>query len=376
MNDLQILLVEDDEDDFILTKALLNEMEGLHPTIEWIDSYDVALAEMLQNRHSVYLLDYRLGAEDGLSLLREATTLGCRGPMILLTGQGDHEIDLDAMRAGAADYLIKSEITAPLLERSIRYSIQQKRSEAELAELKQRLAESQEVERLHMAQELHDGPLQDLIGIRFHLGVVTNVIHQPPVDQQLQDVQENLQTVIHALRTMCRDLRPPALAPFGLEQAIRAHAQNFQQNSPDIAVALELDEDRQTLPERVRLALYRIYQHALTNIATHAGASNVRVIFRLTEQQLYLRIVDDGRGFKPPTRWLEFVREGHFGLAGAAERAEAIGGLLELTSAPDVGTSLTVTVPRHQIDVHETARERLDGGRLQDEQMSFETLKY
>ncbi|HRW05197.1 MAG TPA: response regulator [Caldilineaceae bacterium] len=346
MNQLHILLVEDDEDDFVLTRDLLRETEGFLPVVDWLDNYQSALAAMTQNEYDVYLLDYRLGAKDGLSLLREANAQGCRGPIILLTGQGDHDIDLEAMRAGAADYLIKSEITAPLLERSIRYSIEQKRSEAELAELKQRLAESQEVERLHLAQELHDGPLQDLIGIRFHIGVITNVMGKPQIETQLQNVQKNLQTVIHSLRALCRELRPPALAPFGLEQAIRAHAKNFQESHPHIAIALDLDEDRQTLPERVRLALYRIYQHALANIAIHADASNVRVIFRLDEEQVYLRIIDDGRGFQLPARWIEFAREGHFGLAGAAERAEAIGGLLDVVTAPDMGTSLSVSAPR------------------------------
>jgi len=347
MNRLNILLVEDDEDDFILTRDLLLATEGFVPSVEWIDTYQGALVEMGYNRHDVYLLDYRLGAEDGLSLLREAAAQGCRGPMILLTGQGDHDIDLEAMRAGAADFLIKSEITAPLLERSIRYSIEQKRSEAELAELKQRLAESQEVERLHLAQELHDGPLQDLIGIRFHLGAVTNLIQQPHHEPQLASVQQNLQNVIHSLRALCRELRPPSLTPFGLEQAIRAHAKNYQESYPNIAIALDLDEDRQILPERMRFALYRIYQHALSNIAIHAEASNIRIIFRLDKEQVYLRIIDDGRGFQPPARWIELAREGHFGLAGAAERAEAVGGVLEVTSAPDMGTTLTVTAPYH-----------------------------
>lgn len=349
MNQLRILMVEDDEDDFIITSELLHESEVFLPKIEWLDNYQSALRAMVQNSYDVYLLDYRLGAEDGLSLLREANAQGCRGPIILLTGQDDHHIDLEAMRAGAADYLIKSEITAPLLERSIRYSLEQKRSEADLAELKQRLAESQEVERLHLAQELHDGPLQDLIGIRFHLGVITNVIQQPEQETQLQNVQSNLQTVIHSLRALCRELRPPALAPFGLEQAIRAHAQKFRETHPTIAIALDLDEDRQLLPERVRLALYRIYQNALSNVAIHAEASNVRVIFTLDSTHVTLRIIDDGRGFHLPTRWIEFVREGHFGLAGAAERAEAIGGMLEVFSAPDMGTSLHVTAPRQVI---------------------------
>lgn len=342
---LSILVVEDDEDDFILTRDLLCSTKDFLPEVHWVNTYHQALAEMGHNRYDIYLLDYRLGAENGLSLLREATTLGCRGPVILLTGQSDHYIDIEAMHAGAADYLVKSEITATLLERAIRYAIEQNRSAAELTELKQRLANSQEVERLHLAQELHDGPLQDLIGLRFHLGAIINVNKQTQTEEQLERIQDNLQIVIHAIRTLCRELRPPALGPFGLEQAIRAHAKTFQESYPNIVVALDLIEDRQSLPEQVRLALYRIYQHALSNVALHAEASNIRVIFRVNEAQLYLRIIDDGCGFQLPERWIEFVRDGHFGLAGAVERAESIGGALEIISAPDMGTSLTVTAP-------------------------------
>ncbi|MEZ4663992.1 MAG: response regulator [Caldilineaceae bacterium] len=346
MERIRILLVEDDEDDFVLTRDLLRDAEGMTPDVDWITTYDQALAEMARNRHDVYLLDYRLGAGDGLSLLYEAMQQGCRKPVILLTGQGDHHIDLEAMRAGAADYLVKGEITAPLLERSIRYSIEQKRAEAELAELKQRLTESQEGERLHLAQELHDGPLQELIGLRFHLGVIANAMPADQFGEQLQNVQGSLQQVIHSLRLLCRELRPPALAPFGLEQAIRAHAQNFKAQHPAIDVELDLHEDRQELPERVRLALYRIYQHALANVATHADASNVRVSFQMHEQSVHLRILDDGRGFHVPARWIELAREGHLGLVGSAERAEAIGGVLHVVSGPDLGTSLSVIAPR------------------------------
>src|SRR5437660_3190035 len=79
---------------------------------------------MERNHHVVYLVDYRLGGRNGLDLLREARERGCRGPIILLTGQGEREVDLEAMKAGAADYLIKGQIDAAQLERSIRYAIE------------------------------------------------------------------------------------------------------------------------------------------------------------------------------------------------------------------------------------------------------------
>jgi two-component system CheB/CheR fusion protein len=124
---IRVLLVEDDEDDYLLTRDLLAELPGNRFHLERASTYEAALKVMGTNRHDVYLLDYRLGARTGLELLREAVQSGCQGPMILLTGQGDREVDLEAMKGGAADYLIKGQINASLLERSIRYAIEGQR---------------------------------------------------------------------------------------------------------------------------------------------------------------------------------------------------------------------------------------------------------
>ena len=346
MEQIRILLVEDDEDDYFLTEDLLSEVRGPCFDLEWVDEVDEALEKMLAMEHDVYLIDYRMGASDGLELLRTAIARGCKAPIILLTGQGDHEVDVEAMEAGAVDYLVKGEINASALERSIRYAIQRKKVEAELAETQQRLADSREEERLHLAQELHDGPLQDLIGARFQLGVLKRLISNEKALTQLQSAQDNLHIVMETLRTMCHELRPPALAPFGLERAIRAYAKRFQKAHPDLEIQLELDADHQTLPERFRLTLYRIYQHALANIARHAEATNIRIQFKLDPDQVTLKIVDDGCGFVVPDSFLSLARQGHLGLLGSKERATAIGGKLKVKSAPDEGTTLLVTAPR------------------------------
>ncbi|HLJ95599.1 MAG TPA: response regulator [Gemmataceae bacterium] len=121
---IQILLVEDDKDDYILTRDLLAEIPRTPCHLEWVKSYAAGLAAMAQNQHVLYLVDYRLDRRTGLDLLREAREHGCRGPIILLTGQGEREVDLEAMKAGAADYLIKGRTDASGLERSIRYAIE------------------------------------------------------------------------------------------------------------------------------------------------------------------------------------------------------------------------------------------------------------
>ena len=123
---IHVLVVEDDEDDFVLTSSLLGEIYTGDFEPEWVNTFEDALERIGGNHYDICLLDYRLGAHDGLELLRHARARGCDAPVILLTGQGDLEIDMEAMRAGASDYLIKGQINAANLERSIRYAIQQK----------------------------------------------------------------------------------------------------------------------------------------------------------------------------------------------------------------------------------------------------------
>jgi signal transduction histidine kinase len=128
----RVLLVEDDEDDYLLTRALLNDIEGRPFDLEWAGTFAAGLDAMPANRHDVYLLDYRLDGRTGLELLRAAIAAGCRGPAILLTGRDDRAVDVAAMQAGAADFLIKGQLNALLLERSIRYALERHRTAAAL----------------------------------------------------------------------------------------------------------------------------------------------------------------------------------------------------------------------------------------------------
>ncbi len=134
-NVLRILLVDDDEDDYIITRDLFSEIKGMKFDLQWVASYDEALEVIGQNIHDVYIFDYLLGAKTGLELLRTSINNGCRTPIILLTGQGDHELDIKAIQTGASDYLVKSEINADLLERSIRYAIERKRTEDDIYQM-------------------------------------------------------------------------------------------------------------------------------------------------------------------------------------------------------------------------------------------------
>jgi signal transduction histidine kinase len=100
--------------------------------MDWAPTYEDGLRALERDEHDVYLFDYYLGKEDGMELLRQAIARGCKGPIILLTGHEDWEIDFRAMQVGAADYLVKGHLNEKLLERSIRYALRDKRSQQEL----------------------------------------------------------------------------------------------------------------------------------------------------------------------------------------------------------------------------------------------------
>ncbi|GAA6622381.1 response regulator [Scytonema sp. NUACC26] len=131
---IKVLLVDDDEDDYTLTRDWFQEFQLCYCKLEWVSNYESAKEAIATNQHDIYLVDYRLGAQNGLDLLREVLYNGCSSPIILLTGKGDREIDIEAMKAGAADYLEKGQLTAPLLERAIRYAFERKRAELKIRE--------------------------------------------------------------------------------------------------------------------------------------------------------------------------------------------------------------------------------------------------
>jgi PAS domain S-box-containing protein len=126
---LQVLMIDDSEAQHILVKSLLAAARHMHFHIEWASTYAEGLARMVQNQHDVCLIDYLLDDDrNGITLIEEAQKNGCHIPVILLTGKGDYEIDLAAMRAGAVDYLDKTDLKPSVLERSIRYSVEQART--------------------------------------------------------------------------------------------------------------------------------------------------------------------------------------------------------------------------------------------------------
>lgn len=120
---IRVLLIDDDEDDYVITRDLLAEIDGGQFMLDWVETYEAGLEAIHRAEHDVYLCDYRLGPHTGLELVAEVAGSDRAAPIILVTGRGGRQVDLDAMKAGAADYLIKGQTNAALLDRSIRYAI-------------------------------------------------------------------------------------------------------------------------------------------------------------------------------------------------------------------------------------------------------------
>jgi PAS domain S-box-containing protein len=221
---------------------------------------------------------------------------------------------------------------------------EQKRIELEMAELNNRLQASMELERLRLAQELHDSPMQSLYSAIYRIEEMRGNADEK-TKEALGDVKQHIQNVLQDLRATAKELRPPTIFNFGLENAIRSHANDIVEKHPNLSIHLSLAHDRQILPEKVRLALFRIFQQSLANVIRHARATEVRVRFSFDAEEANLEIRDNGRGFDVPSNWIDFVRQGHYGLAGAAERANALGGTFKVQSQPGHSTTIRVTIP-------------------------------
>jgi PAS domain S-box-containing protein len=121
---IKVLIIDDDEEDFLLTSQYIKKIRGKEFIIDWCYRYKEGLDAIAEAKYDIYFIDYYLGAKTGLDLMKEALEGTCEQPLILLTGMGNQKIDLEAMQAGAYDYLVKLELNTEKLERCIRYSLE------------------------------------------------------------------------------------------------------------------------------------------------------------------------------------------------------------------------------------------------------------
>jgi PAS domain S-box-containing protein len=121
---IKILIIDDDEDDFFITSEYQKQIQEYQLQIDWCYKFNEALEHLKERKYDIFFVDYRLGARTGLDFLKEAVRLDVEEPIVLLTGKGNKDVDIEAMQMGATDYLIKTELTTDKLERCIRYSLE------------------------------------------------------------------------------------------------------------------------------------------------------------------------------------------------------------------------------------------------------------
>lgn len=134
LRNISVLVVEDDEDDWLLTKKIFDSIPDSPYVVEWSKTYSDALEQIGQNKHDVYLIDYRLGVNTGTDILEKVHPERLRQPFILMTGVSDSDLEWRSLRLAAADYLVKGSFDATLLSRTIMYALQRKHIEQQRIE--------------------------------------------------------------------------------------------------------------------------------------------------------------------------------------------------------------------------------------------------
>ena len=315
---IRVLLIDDDPDDHLLTEELFARLPGGRFRLDHAptaDAYAAGLAAINRCEHDVYLLDYRLGAQSGIDLIAEARAGGSPGPMILLTGKGQQEVALEALRHGAADYLEKAGLTHAQLERSIRYALQQHRYAAELERaVRERTAE---LNRANEALRDEDRRKNDFIAMLAHelrnpLAPIRNALEimrltaddpeavarsRAMLERQVGQMVRLIDDLLDVSRITTGKLRVQ-LEPTALREVVEAAVEISRPalDRAGLRFHLSVPEKPVTIPaDRVRLA--QVFSNLLNNAAKFTPEGG-RVEFAVAREggEVVARVRDTGVG--------------------------------------------------------------------------------
>ena len=223
---------------------------------------------------------------------------------------------------------------------------EQREAEAELQSLTRRLVQAEESERRRIAGELHDRVGQTLSALNINLDILLGMLgEKAPADVRirLRDSLALVDGTLQSIENVMADLRPPLLEEYGVGAALGWHAEEFSRRT---GIAIEFEDlarqKNRQLPREAGVALFRISQEALNNIAKHAHARRVTLRLEAAGDEMLLTIRDDGSGFDPAE---VRARSSRYGMTTMKERVLAAGGSLEVDSAPGKGTTLRARVP-------------------------------
>ncbi|NNE35617.1 MAG: hypothetical protein HKN13_10280 [Rhodothermales bacterium] len=217
--------------------------------------------------------------------------------------------------------------------------------ESDAEEVRRRLAEREEAERVRIARELHDGPIQGLYHVNHLLEALTNRPELGRIARDFDAPREAVSQLAVDLRDVCNGLRPPTLVHFGLEASLEECAARARSLQPALRPSLKFEGDASLLPERTQHVVFRGVQEALNNVVQHAGAAHAVISVSIDTEGVSVRVEDDGSGFEMPDRLVQLTRGGHWGMVGMMERAELVGGECTISSIPGSGTKVHITIP-------------------------------
>jgi signal transduction histidine kinase len=225
------------------------------------------------------------------------------------------------------------------LARQTEVAVHAVRLTADLQRSRERLVATREEERRRLRRDLHDGLGAQLAGLNVQAGALRRLIPQDPAgaDEMVVELREELRGAISDIRRLVYDLRPPALDDLGLAEALRRLAERYGSNGDQPRVSVKAPDDLPTLPAAVEVAVYRIAQEALTNVARHAKANSC-VVRLSVNHDVTLEVVDDGVG-------IPAGRNAGVGLSSMRERASELGGSCVVQSEPEGGTRVLVRLP-------------------------------
>ncbi len=357
---VHLLLVEDDEDDYVLIRDILSEIPDWSFHLDWASTFEQGLEQAETGGYDLCLLDYRLGERNGILLLERMQAMGLHLPVLMLTGQGDHLTDVEAMERGAADYLEKADLSAKLIERSIRYALDRAKTlealrvgECRQKELSKRLVRAQEEERRRIAKELHDSVGGNLTAVKYALEDWSRREKDtaaPPLGISLPQIIGVVQETVEEIQRISSNLRPSILDSMGIRVALEWAGRKVHELHKDVEVEVECRVSEEEIPEELKIVLLRIAQEAFNNAVKHSGGDKVRLLLFEAEGMLEMHISDNGRGFdreelspndgNPP---------GGMGMESMQERVDLSGGTLEIRSGPGEGTRIEACWPLRAI---------------------------
>jgi signal transduction histidine kinase len=345
---LKLLHLEDSEVDHELAMAWLAR-DGRSVQTLRVDS-EGGFRAALEEDWDAVLSDYNLPDFSGLAALEILKNSGRLLPFVILSGEIGEDVAVQAMREGASDYLLKSNMTrlAPALDRAIEANETRRArlaadrelaaSRQQLSELAQHLQTSIEAERAAIAREIHDDVGGALTALKFDLAWLGRHADDPALQQRVQSALEMAGHAVEASQRIMHNLRP-AILEQGLVAALQWMAQRFEKRT-GIECAFRTSHEHLNLPPGVPLVAYRATQEALTNVSKHAQATRVAIDLSLARGVLSVEISDNGRGLAPDA----LAKARSFGLRGLRERAETVGGWVDVSSSM-AGTTVILSVP-------------------------------